>query len=64
MAPGNTTAKDSISVEHSIATRPCALCGLPMKYEGPAGVSQELADQAGGLMICPHGHIEAVDSND
>ena len=56
--------KDSISVQHSIETRPCSLCGLLMTYEGPANVTLETADQGGGLMICPHGHIEAVDLND
>ena len=67
MATHSTTSAtegDSISVQHSIETRPCSLCGSPMTYEGPANVTLEAADQAGGLMICPHGHIEAVDLND
>lgn len=57
------TARDSISVHHEIESRPCSLCGLPMEYQGPSGVSMENADQAGGCMVCPHGHIEAVDIN-
>lgn len=41
--------------------RACSTCGEVLAYEGPADVSRAEADHAGGKLVCPNGHIEAVD---
>ncbi|MGV1037764.1 MAG: hypothetical protein ACOYD0_12175 [Candidatus Nanopelagicales bacterium] len=40
--------------------RACAECGEPLKYVGPDDSTETAADEVGGHMECPNGHVEAV----
>ncbi|MBP7973294.1 MAG: hypothetical protein KAZ48_10880 [Candidatus Nanopelagicales bacterium] len=40
--------------------RACAECGEPLAYVGPHDRTETAADEVGGQMECPNGHVEAV----
>lgn len=48
------------TADDPMVRRACAECGEPLVYIGPTDTSDATADQAGGHMECPNGHIEAV----